>query len=158
MSDLLPPSPSTANYSSRVFAPSPSALSSSVINFADRAPAFTSQTNTSTTSLGLSRAHSPPFDNSNSNLNGSSFNPNVLPPVVRPLDFHALMTSHESTHNELAKTVDDLSQWLSLVEKGLSAMLDFPDADTITEEQEEQPTVSEDTWVDTFAGTSIIHS
>lgn len=157
--DLLPPSPSTANYSSRVFAPPPSALSSSVVHSADRS-ALVSLANSSTISLGLARAHSPTFDPSHPNFHSSSFSSNVLPhsllgPAVRPLDFGALMTSHESTHSELAKTVEDLSQWLLLVEKGLSAMLDFPDADTITEEQEEQPSVSEDTWMDASAGASI---
>ncbi|KAF7973865.1 hypothetical protein HWV62_14076 [Athelia sp. TMB] len=160
MSDLLPPSPSTANYSSRVFAPSPSALSSSVVNNADRA-AFNSLANASTTSLGLTRTHSPPFDSSRPNLhNNVSHNGSVSAfglngPAVRPLDFGALMISHENTHSELAKTVEDLSQWLSLVEVGLSAMLDFPAEDTIAEEQEEQPIPQEDTWIDASGSTSI---
>ena len=57
---------------------------------------------------------------------------------MRPLDFSALMRSHEGTHVELARTVEDLSQWLSVVEVGLSGMLDITSEDfTITEEHED---------------------
>lgn len=47
-----------------------------------------------------------------------------LGPDLRPLDFGALMTSHDSTHQELARTVDDLMQWLSIVETGLNGVLE----------------------------------
>jgi hypothetical protein len=47
------------------------------------------------------------------------------------------MHSHEGTHAELARTVDDLTQWLSVVEVGLSEMLDNSGEDTIEEEQED---------------------
>lgn len=56
---------------------------------------------------------------------------------MRPLDFGALMLSHEGTHAELAQTVEDLTQWLSVVEVGLSRMLETAGEDTITEEQDE---------------------
>jgi hypothetical protein len=46
------------------------------------------------------------------------------------------MVSHDATHAELAKTVDDLTQWLSVVEIGLIGMLDRANEDTIEEEIE----------------------
>ena len=53
------------------------------------------------------------------------------------------MLSHEGTHAELARTVTDLTQWLSVVEVGLSGMLDTPGEDTIAEEQEDRPSAEE---------------
>jgi protein-serine/threonine kinase len=53
------------------------------------------------------------------------------------------MLSHEGTHAELARTVTDLTQWLSVVEVGLSGMLDTPGEDTIAEEQEDRPSGEE---------------
>jgi hypothetical protein len=47
------------------------------------------------------------------------------------------MLSKERTHAELARTVDDLTQWLSVVEVGLVNVLDRGNGDTIEEEQEE---------------------
>jgi hypothetical protein len=47
------------------------------------------------------------------------------------------MLSHEGTHVELARTVEDLTQWLSVVEVGLSAMLDSASENTIAEEHED---------------------
>ncbi|KAI5118932.1 hypothetical protein M0805_003756 [Coniferiporia weirii] len=44
-------------------------------------------------------------------------------PPVRPLDFASLMASHEATHTELARAVDELVQWLGVVETGLDAVL-----------------------------------
>lgn len=73
---------------------------------------------------------------------------NAFGPAMRPLDFSALMRSHEGTHVELARTVEDLSQWLSVVEVGLSGMLDTTGEDlTITEEQEESN--GADLWMET---------
>lgn len=47
------------------------------------------------------------------------------------------MITSETTHAELARTIDDLSQWLSIVETGLGGMLDVSSyAPTIEEEQE----------------------
>jgi len=47
------------------------------------------------------------------------------------------MLSHEGTHAELARTVADLTKWLSVVEVGLSGMLDTAGENTIAEEQED---------------------
>lgn len=59
-------------------------------------------------------------------------------PPLRPLDFAPLMHSHEATHTQLARTVEDLAQWLSVVEFGLTQMLDKASEDTIEEEQEQE--------------------
>lgn len=48
------------------------------------------------------------------------------------------MDSHEATHSELARTVEDLAQWLSVVEIGLSSILDKAAEHTIEEEQEQE--------------------
>ena len=45
-------------------------------------------------------------------------------PPLRPLDLVPLMASHEATHAALARTVDELVQWLGVVEVGLSAVLE----------------------------------
>ena len=58
-------------------------------------------------------------------------------PPVRPLDFSALVASDEAMHAELARTVDDLAQWLGVVEAGLAQMLETAGEPTIEEEQED---------------------
>jgi hypothetical protein len=60
-----------------------------------------------------------------------------LAPLIRPLDLGGLMGSREDTHAELAHIVEDLVQWLTVVETGLSDLLATPAVDTIEEEQEE---------------------
>lgn len=57
-------------------------------------------------------------------------------PIVKPLDFSPLTQSHEKTHAYLASTVNDLAQWLSMVELGLTQILDETSQDAIVEEQE----------------------
>ena len=47
------------------------------------------------------------------------------------------MGSREDTHAELAHIVEDLAQWLVVVENGLSDLLALPAVDTIEEEQED---------------------
>lgn len=47
------------------------------------------------------------------------------------------MGSRDDTHAELAHIVEDLAQWLVVVENGLSDLLAMPAVDTIEEEQEE---------------------
>ena len=47
------------------------------------------------------------------------------------------MQNHETTHAELARTVDELQQWMSVVEAGLTLMLDRTTQDTIEEETED---------------------
>ncbi|KAL0956049.1 hypothetical protein HGRIS_002221 [Hohenbuehelia grisea] len=64
------------------------------------------------------------------------------PPAIRPLDYTRLMLSDETTHEALTQTVDDLTQWLSAVEVGLSGLLDklvlASVTDTIEEEGEQE--------------------
>jgi len=57
-------------------------------------------------------------------------------PALKPLDYSTLL-SVESTHAELARTIDDLTKCLSVVETGLTGMLDTVYVDAIEEEQEE---------------------
>jgi len=47
------------------------------------------------------------------------------------------MGSRDDTHTELAHIVEDLAQWLAVVENSLSDLLATPAVDTIEEEQEE---------------------
>ena len=66
----------------------------------------------------------------------------VLPPVpsdmppIPPLDLAPLMHSHELTHAELARTVDELQSWMQVVEAGLAQMLDRAAQDQLTIEEE----------------------
>lgn len=49
------------------------------------------------------------------------------------------MHSHEATHLELARTVEELGQWLSVIEVGLTAMLGTKgEQETITIEEEQE--------------------
>ncbi|KAJ7078944.1 Pkinase-domain-containing protein [Mycena belliarum] len=156
ISDLLPPSPSAVGYSPRTFIPSASQLGTSMIpatpeNSVQQYPAFREAASAAlgSFSLGLPRTSSPPpselrsatdqSSSSRSHRQSLSFNSissiSSVGPPIRPLDYAALITS-ESTHAELARTIDDLSQWLSIVENGLGNMLDMSYASTIEEEQE----------------------
>jgi hypothetical protein len=47
------------------------------------------------------------------------------------------MSSHEATHAELERIVDDLMQWLSIAELGLTRLLEKPSEDRIEEETED---------------------
>ncbi|KAF7321282.1 STE/STE20/YSK protein kinase [Mycena kentingensis (nom. inval.)] len=174
ISDLLPPSPSAVGYSPRPFIPSPSQLATSSTLPDNPAPDLSAFQNAAMAahtpfSLGLPlRTSPPPLDGrtaaepqhphhqpihshirthkqhhpSSSFASISSLS--SLGPPIRPLDYGALMTS-ENTHAELARTIDDLSQWLVIVEKGLGNMLDTSIyASVIAEEQEGTSTESED--------------
>jgi hypothetical protein len=58
-------------------------------------------------------------------------------PIIRPLDYSVLMVSGDHTNEELARTVDDLSQWMSVVQSGFSNLLDINE--TVIEEEIEEP-------------------
>ncbi|KAJ3976395.1 Pkinase-domain-containing protein [Lentinula raphanica] len=158
LTDLLPPSPSV---NSRIFSSSPSHLNTSTTtnpspapfvhpNFKDAGSSF---------SLGLPRTSSPPpFDlrsapvdmTSSMYPSGRAYTHHPSPsvgsitslsgqsvvPILRPLDYSTLV-SVESTQAELARTIDDLAKCLSIVETGLTSMLDTVYANAIEEEQEE---------------------
>lgn len=142
ISDLLPPSPSSISYGSRNFLPSPSQLSSvtSVPPDSTRQySAFRDAASSATSfSLGLPRSSSPPDLRRTVTEPLPSSTPitsTLTGPQIRPLDYLSLIT-HESTHAELARTIEDLTQWLSLVEVGLSGMLETTHNNTIEEEKE----------------------
>jgi hypothetical protein len=58
-------------------------------------------------------------------------------PQIRKLDFEALLFSHEETHAELERIVDDLVQCLFTAEVGLTRLLERPSEDRIEEETED---------------------
>ncbi|KAG6813319.1 hypothetical protein H0H92_012132 [Tricholoma furcatifolium] len=163
MSDLLPPSPSASAYTARNFFASSSNLSSSVTNsdylrqhsaFGDMAAAAASSfslgnppmrttppplrrtvtepsllASTPTSSeRGALHAREPSMDNliNSTPLHG---------PPIRPLDYTRLIMV-DNTYTELARTIDNLTQWLTVVEVGLNGMLGKSYTDTIEEEQE----------------------
>ncbi|EGO25478.1 hypothetical protein SERLADRAFT_387511 [Serpula lacrymans var. lacrymans S7.9] len=155
MSDLLPPSPSALTHSSRPFNPSPSALSSSVAGesfFTD----YSKNAAASSSSLSLPQIQSPASIDlrlkpgsslSHTYINGTSSMPasidTWLGPPVHPLDYRALIHSPDSTLERLAQTVDDLTQWLSVVEVGFTAMLEKSKEESIAEEQEQEDSAPE---------------
>jgi hypothetical protein len=47
------------------------------------------------------------------------------------------MSSHEETHAELERIVDDLVQWLSIAESGMTRLLEKPSENRIEEETED---------------------
>lgn len=64
-----------------------------------------------------SRTHSHTTSSSVASLGAT------MGPAIRPLDFASLMSSHEMTHAALANSVDELVQWLGVVEHGLNGVL-----------------------------------
>lgn len=48
------------------------------------------------------------------------------------------MHSNDAMHAELSRTVEDLAQWLDVVEGGLTQMLESAGEPTIEEEQEQE--------------------
>ncbi|KAJ7502722.1 Pkinase-domain-containing protein [Mycena galericulata] len=144
ISDLLPPSPSAVGYSPRTFIPSASQLGTSTVpatpeSSVQHSPPPFEQRNP--VDIPHPTSYSRSHRQSLSFTSISSFT--SVGPTIRPLDYTALITS-ESTHLELARTIDDLSQWLSIVETGLGNMLDMTYASTIEEEQEGTTTDPED--------------
>ncbi|KAF7792280.1 hypothetical protein EIP86_003316 [Pleurotus ostreatoroseus] len=158
MTDLLPPSPSAVPHSRPSPSPSPLAQSDTAVPSPRATPFANSAASSSSTSLNsLSslqnfsfttdsspsmaqshmRSHSYSYSALHSSFTSSPSDPLMGPPLL-PLDFAPLVHSHEETHTQLARTVDDLAQWLSVVELGLSHMLDKASEDTIEEEQEQE--------------------
>ncbi|KAF8070235.1 Pkinase-domain-containing protein [Lyophyllum atratum] len=169
MSDLLPPSPSAAVYNTRHFLSSPSSLSSSVTsNSADTHRQYSAfrdaaSSTASSFSLGLPRSQSPPPLRRNlteplfsaalsergsaharkTSLGTTATSTPLLGPPIRPLDYSKLITD-ENTFSELARTIDDLTHWLTAVEVGLTGMLDKVYTNTIEEEQEVSSDLEDD--------------
>lgn len=159
MADLLPPSPSAVPTSKP--SPSPSPLGPSTpadgahssprtLPFTNAAASSSSTSLNSLSSLqnySLSGDHSTPLSNAHARSHSfgmlqSSFaslpSDPSMGPALRPLDFAALTASDDAMHAELARTVDDLAQWLGVVEVGLTQMLETAGEPTIEEEQEQE--------------------
>lgn len=108
--DLLPPSPSVVSPISRPFTHHPLNISSSSSNAAEHAHPH------------QDASPIPPHGDGYSHTQ-----PHLEPlksPVIRPLDFMAFVASSAETHVELARTVDELSRWLAVVEGGLAGVLE----------------------------------
>ncbi|RDB16854.1 Serine/threonine-protein kinase KIC1 [Hypsizygus marmoreus] len=160
ISDLLPPSPSAAIYTPRSHLASPSQQTTPVahsnLELNRHHPTLRDGTSFTSPSISSASRRSPsppaprriatesPFSSSfadrrhgharKTSTNTSTSMP-LLGPPVRQLDYSRLI-SEDNTHAELARTIDDLTQWLSVVEVGLNGMLEKEYADTIEEEQE----------------------
>lgn len=147
MANLLPPSPSTIvpNSHSHSCILSPTPLGSHSLGIRGDA-------NASTISLPSTRSSSPPrtdrrgksgftkFSHATSRSLTSVPVESTLGPPIQPLDFVSLTESQEATNSYLARTVDDLTRWFSVIEVGFANMLEQSDGDAIAEEQEETPT------------------
>ncbi|RPD53514.1 Pkinase-domain-containing protein [Lentinus tigrinus ALCF2SS1-6] len=145
MTDLLPPSPAPYAVSPRPMK-SPSALiqpNSTASSSTTSLNSLVSHSNLSSSDLRLLSSETSYSSHARSlSLGGSQSLPSLpsdvlLGPPIRPLDLGPLMHSHEATHAELARTVDELQQWMSVVEAGLAQMLDRTSQDTIEEETED---------------------
>ncbi|KAF8581957.1 kinase-like protein [Ramaria rubella] len=106
--DLLPPSPSVMSppMPSRLPAPHPAPANTAHAP-ADHPPLQTTTAPPSVSNADALQAHSE-----------------LKPPTIRPLDFMAFVASPAETHVELARTVDELSRWLAVVETGLAGILE----------------------------------
>jgi len=145
MTDLLPSSPSAMMSSSQPNIHSPTPLGSHNLGF--RADA-----NASTTSLPNTRSCSPSRSDRRGKSSFSKFShatslsltsvpvESTLGPPIQPLDFASLTESQEATNSCLARTVDDLTRWFSVIEVGFASILEQSGGDAIAEEQEETPT------------------
>ena len=142
MTDLLPPSPAPYSIPPRSIKsptglPQPNSTASSSTTSLN---SLVSHPNLSSTDLRLLSEASFTSHARSFSLGGSqpSFPSDILSgPQIRPLDLGPLMHSHEATHAELARTVDELQQWMSVVEAGLTQMLDRSTEETIEEETED---------------------
>lgn len=145
MSDLLPSSPSMRFPNSHPGIHSPTPLGSHSLGIRGDA-------NASTISLPSTRTSSPPRTDRRGKPGFTKFShatslsltsvpvESTLGPPIPPLDFASLTGSQEATNSYLARTVDDLTRWFSVVEVGFANILEQSGGDAIAEEQEETPT------------------
>lgn len=152
MSDLLPPSPAPFPVPSRSIKspnglPQPNSTASSSTTSLN---SLGSHPNLSSSDLRLGSSDPTLSSHARSLSLGGPAPPPVLPPTappfpadaflgppIRPLDLGPLVHSHAATHDALARTVDELQQWMTVVEAGLTHMLDRTARDTIEEEAAE---------------------
>lgn len=148
MPDLLPPSPSAASSNRRFFAPTPSSLGSNVFapdlsnshvaSFPQLRPPLSPLAPPGSVQANAPGSPRPDLTDMSTTVSGSGQSTQTsgghklsssvssvssLGPPLRPLDLGSMMSSHELTHGELARTVDELLQWLSIVETGLTTVL-----------------------------------
>jgi protein-serine/threonine kinase len=142
MKDLLPPSPSISHRGLRhspaasQHRPSPLVPDEAYEGVYSRAgtPFDRSATSSSERHLPHSRSYSQSL--SSSSEADDEFC--TTGPVIEPLDFSSIISSHDRTHSALAQTVTELGQWLSVVEGGLRDLLHASDeADMIDEEYDD---------------------
>lgn len=120
---MLPPSPSALSPMHRHFTAGPSNLGPGPTVF-DSIPSAREHSDSS-----FARASEE--DGSSFRLNNQSppYQANgIKGPVIRPLDYSLLGTS-EAVHAELSQTVADLSQWLEVLDHGLTDILASPTGD-----------------------------
>jgi hypothetical protein len=125
--DLLPPSPSVLSPINRPFAHHPFNTSSGNSNAVEHAHAHQGAT--------------PIPLHGDTHSHAQTHVEPLKPPAIRPLDFMAFVASSAETHVELARTVDELSRWLAVVEGGLAGVLEkvsvgLEERNVIQEEQE----------------------
>jgi len=149
MNDLLPPSPSVATASMKAFIPSASHLhvqftAPSASPTASHGPgaASTGTAGGRTSPLHTYAAGAGPDYRTGFGLHARSGS--AVEPPIRPLDFRALMASHEEMHAELGRIVDDLAQWLVVTEGGLTRLLEGASEERIDEEGEEPAALDAD--------------
>ena len=147
MTDLLPPSPTALHTNLKAFMPAPSHLYSSFVpsgnvNLLSANPTPSNLSAVEKSSPDPHYAFSPSAPVSLSPLahRREASLPSAYPPPLpqlRKLDFEALLFSHEETHAELERIVDDLVQCLFTAEVGLTRLLERPSEDRIEEETED---------------------
>ncbi|EJF65044.1 Pkinase-domain-containing protein [Dichomitus squalens LYAD-421 SS1] len=136
--DLLPPSPAPYPVPPRSAKSPLTQLNSTASSSTTSLNSLSSQPNMSSTDLRFASDSSYTTHSRSLSLGGSQTLPLVpsdMPPL-RPLDLGPLMHSHELTHAELARTVDELQSWMQVVEAGLAQMLDRAAQDQLTIEEE----------------------
>ncbi|KAI0051634.1 hypothetical protein FA95DRAFT_244160 [Auriscalpium vulgare] len=144
MPDLLPPSPSAPTTNLKPFTTTSSGLKPYAL------PPEHGQSSLVMQSNGTSKAHAATLsalvngeshpthiDSHRRNPSITSNSPSPREILIRPLDFRNVMASHEDTHAELGRIVDDLIQLLSMTEAGFSELLNSAVEDRIDEEQED---------------------
>lgn len=112
---MLPPSPSAVSPMHRQFTTGPSNLASSLISEGARetGDGLYSRSSEDSGTPFRPNSRSPPRQGTSNGVRG---------PTIRPLDYSLLGTS-ESVHAELSQTVAELSQWLEVIDHGLTGIL-----------------------------------
>ncbi|KAH9001988.1 Pkinase-domain-containing protein [Lactarius hatsudake] len=134
MSDLLPPSPTTLHANLKSFTSTPSHLYSSFVPSSDSVNLLSANTSLSNLSaIGGSNG-------ATTSLDPHAYSPSAPISLFGSWISEALMFSHEETHAELERIVDDLVQCLFTAEVGLTRLLERPSEDRIEEETEDVDT------------------